>query len=1042
MKKITDIDPVILEEIKKLNPTHRVINSNRVINILSTLEMQYSKASDNEIYIYPQSTAKLSLLKENLKKIGVEVNTNIQRSNSLKKLNDVVYHDFKINDTFDASQRQNIVFNVLCQTDLNLVIEAVAGSGKTTTIVNAAKFLLSYIKQYIRYRKNIGFFCFNTSIRDELVSRFQNEKNEIAVRTLHQYGLYCTRRGRKVILNKNKVQLVLEEKLNHWFNPFAPEFDKAYVDEYMSTIEELVNLFRLYNASSTEEIRYIADKYDISIEDDMPERILETIKDMKLPSRKYRYSKTRVKCIFDDTEFLSTEFGIDTKKRTYRESQKYIESVKYGIEFGELVDMMMRDSSMNWETLRKYIAFQYRTSLDKAVILKLLPKVQDMLDTFLDIDFTDMLYVPATDKHIGDAKIMEWFDIIFVDEAQDLSRIQIAMLDRMRMRPGARIISVGDTYQCQPPESIVTLHDGKEVRIDSVIKGDRVVSYDAHQKGGFVNYHETENLAKRYRNSADEILDIQTHHYSGRMIKVQTKLSENISKYTPNHRCIVRFKKSERYILYLMENQGKFRIGINPLYSVDGFGLNSRSRQEKAEKSWILGTYANKRNAFIAEQFHSSEFGIPQLRFVDNIQQDASINQDEMDLIWNRFNLLKMKQGAIELLKKFNREYDFPMWERHNSEHHSRSGICEVRASNLISEIMLLPVFDKSTKTGNKTHKAIFEEFIQEAYQYDGLVYSLKVSGRELYIADNILTHNSIYGFAGSDIECFEQLKNLPNTVTLPLSVSYRCCKAAVRLAQSINPFILWHESAIEGEVRDGTSKEISDIDDSAVLCRNNAPLVSFLYMLIAQGKSAHIAGKKTSEGLIKHIKRYKTISEMYKKMKADEKKILTKIIETEKIKEDKAKQDQKYISAIDKRLCLESISNNANCKSIEDLEVEIKRIFFDEEDPSKRKPGIVLSSMHKSKGLEWNNVYILCIELNEQRISFCKREWQKQQEFNLKYVAFTRPKEKLIFIKDFIYDKYNKEGVVNEEIETEKISQQESQQVNQDVVVVDHYEF
>lgn len=58
------------------------------------------------------------------------------------------------------------------------------------------------------------------------------------------------------------------------------------------------------------------------------------------------------------------------------------------------------------------------------------------------IDFNDQLYVPV----INEMQFSQYFDV-FVDEAQDLSPIQIRMIQRMVYPSGGRCIAVGDRHQ-------------------------------------------------------------------------------------------------------------------------------------------------------------------------------------------------------------------------------------------------------------------------------------------------------------------------------------------------------------------------------------------------------------------------------------------------------------------------------------------------------------------------------------------------------------------------------------------------------------------
>ena len=75
-----------------------------------------------------------------------------------------------------------------------------------------------------------------------------------------------------------------------------------------------------------------------------------------------------------------------------------------------------------------------------------------------------------------------------------------------------------------------------------------------------------------------------------------------------------------------------------------------------------------------------------------------------------------------------------------------------------------------------------------------------------------------------------------------------------------------------------------------------------------------------------------------------------------------------------------------------------IKRI--DEIFPKRdKKEGISLSTVHKAKGLEANNVYIICNSLMPSKSA--KKDWETMQEHNLMYIAYTRAKNKLAFVDE-----------------------------------------
>ena len=74
----------------------------------------------------------------------------------------------------------------------------------------------------------------------------------------------------------------------------------------------------------------------------------------------------------------------------------------------------------------------------------------------------------------------------------------------------------------------------------------------------------------------------------------------------------------------------------------------------------------------------------------------------------------------------------------------------------------------------------------------------------------------------------------------------------------------------------------------------------------------------------------------------------------------------------------------------------KIKTIFSDDNGS-----GICLSTIHKSKGLENDRVFIICED--KMPLKGCMNiPWMAEQEWNLIYVAYTRAKHYLGFIQDF----------------------------------------
>ena len=259
----------------------------------------------------------------------------------------------------------------------------------------------------------------------------------------------------------------------------------------------------------------------------------------------------------------------------------------------------------------------------------------------------------------------------------------------------------------------------------------------------------------------------------------------------------------------------------------------------------------------------------------------------------------------------------------------------------------------------------------------------------------------AIYGFAGADSDSFNKLCSIKNTIKLPLSVCYRCGKNIIAKAKKIISHIEAFDGAKDGEVKQDC--KLADISDSdMVLCRQTYPLVRLCLKFLSEGKKARIMGGDIGRSLIKMVEDTKrkreewSMENMFNRIYADLEKVKKSIMRKEGLNSDEAKETQSYETAKEKISVIEMLSKNADKPT--DLIVKIDLIFSDN-----NKEGIVLSTIHKSKGLEADNVFIIHPELMPSK--FAEQDWEIQQEENLRYVAYTRAKNVLAFIPKSNFD-------------------------------------
>lgn len=291
-----------------------------------------------------------------------------------------------------------------------------------------------------------------------------------------------------------------------------------------------------------------------------------------------------------------------------------------------------------------------------------------------------------------------------------------------------------------------------------------------------------------------------------------------------------------------------------------------------------------------------------------------------------------------------------------------------------------------------------------------------KKAGRRLILCGD--PKQAIYGFAGADARSMKRMEEeLAETevgcAVLPLTVTRRCGKAIVREANKIVPDFEAHESCHAGEVASAKypiqgggkdqrgeyveKRELpwSDtycaqcVSGDMILCRVNAPLVSQCFRFLKKGIKATIRGRDVAAGLIS------TIEKLHAQSVTD---LVGKVTdwlhrEVEKEQARRIPSDSKVIMLTDRADCICAFTEGAEV--VQDVIDKINSVFSDDRNGS----GIMLSSVHKAKGLEADRVFILMPRGGEMPHPMARSEWQVEQEMNLKYVAITRAIRKVTFV-------------------------------------------
>lgn len=246
----------------------------------------------------------------------------------------------------------------------------------------------------------------------------------------------------------------------------------------------------------------------------------------------------------------------------------------------------------------------------------------------------------------------------------------------------------------------------------------------------------------------------------------------------------------------------------------------------------------------------------------------------------------------------------------------------------------------------------------------------------------------AIYGWTGADHNALNLIKEEFKAKEMPLSVTFRCPKNVVKLAQNYVQHIESHPDSPEGIVDECTIKELPNLvaQDDAIICRNTKPLVEVAYTLIRNKIPCKVEGRKIGEGLIKLATRWKvkTIQTLINKLETYKEK---------EIKKNKEKGNDTMCQIIEDQVETLFVFID-QCKvndPITTLTTKIQELFDDTEN----KQILTLSTIHKSKGREFPRVFALGMDTYSPS-KYAKRDWEMQQEDNLLYVQVTRAKSHL----------------------------------------------
>lgn len=279
------------------------------------------------------------------------------------------------------------------------------------------------------------------------------------------------------------------------------------------------------------------------------------------------------------------------------------------------------------------------------------------------------------------------------------------------------------------------------------------------------------------------------------------------------------------------------------------------------------------------------------------------------------------------------------------------------------------------------------------------IIRSVNGRGRLLFVGDEC---QAIYGFSGAGTDSMNVIIERTKATVLPLSICYRCPSSHIDLCAKIFPGLEARPNAPAGTIEHINFDRLNDIvrPGDLVLCRMNAPLVSTCLDLIRSGVRAKVRGSDIGASFIATLKK---LNKQYPMLSIE---LFVDVINSyrdqQAIMIGVGEDSDMKIAALDDRVDTMKALREAYCTQntnprlwdMESFYEYIENFFSDETGPL-----VVLSTVHKAKGLEENRVFILHPE--KMPHPKAKAGWQYEQELNIKYVAYSRSKDALYFVHD-----------------------------------------
>jgi DNA helicase-2/ATP-dependent DNA helicase PcrA len=436
------------------------------------------------------------------------------------------------------------------------------------------------------------------------------------------------------------------------------------------------------------------------------------------------------------------------------------------------------------------------------------------------LDYDDILFYTKrllTDDDMFKSKIKQQFKYILVDEYQDVDPLQNYIIKSIVDQNNITI--VGDDAQCWHEDSLIRTIAGikkiKDIHISELVKS---------IKGKNIKFTQVSNI---FGPIEKQMLQITTE--TGKILKVSW-----------DHKCFSTEPDfNSGFYVYIMYRSDKgFRVGVTSGGKTNKISV--RTHSEKAERLWILCRHEIKKDAIFVEEAISLKYQIPKLPFYHN-GHNLALNHELLDKLFNIFgnngwkifddefavfdypnyiaqgttknlqekininlimnhvrggfyityehlgvrkNSIRMKYDdavyyAEQLKSIYNASIIYEKYHHLNKEYLNVVPACQLTIGMKIPTI----IYDLTTNSFN----SILEKIIDIQQIGVGNCYHVGINETGILIANDIITHNSIYKFRGSEPKLFIDYKQtFPTAKLFKLEQNYRSSKQIVNAATNL----------------------------------------------------------------------------------------------------------------------------------------------------------------------------------------------------------------------------------------------------------------